>query len=78
MNARELLHFFNERCCTRAQNEIRTLAYKMLALCKSIAPIIFENAGAKCDTLGYCPESNMSCGKKPTLDKIMEVYNANV
>ncbi|MBR5909167.1 MAG: FAD-dependent thymidylate synthase, partial [Schwartzia sp.] len=30
MNARSLLHFFNLRCCNRAQWEIRELAYKML------------------------------------------------
>lgn len=29
MNGRELIHFFNERMCTRAQWEIRALAYKM-------------------------------------------------
>lgn len=29
MNARELLHFFNERLCSRAQYEIRTVANKM-------------------------------------------------
>lgn len=70
MNARELLHFFSERCCTRAQSEIRTLAYKMLILCKEVAPALFANAGAKCDQIGYCPEGKMSCGRKPTLDKL--------
>ena len=30
MNARSLMHFFNLRCCNRAQWEIRELAYKML------------------------------------------------
>ena len=29
MNARSLMHFFNLRCCNRAQWEIRELAYKM-------------------------------------------------
>ena len=70
MNARELLHFFSERCCNRAQAEIRTLAYKMLILCKEVAPALFANAGAKCDQIGYCPEGKKSCGRKPTLDKL--------
>ena len=30
MNARELWHFFNLRCCRRAQWEIRMMAWKML------------------------------------------------
>ena len=70
MNARELLHFFSERCCNRAQAEIRTLAYKMLILCKEVAPALFANTGAKCDQIGYCPEGKMTCGRKPTLDKL--------
>lgn len=61
MNARELLHFFEERCCNRAQWEIRELANKMLELVKEVAPIIFDNAGAKCKRLGYCPEKK-GCG----------------
>lgn len=81
MNARELLHFFGERCCSHAQEEIRMLACRMLVICKEIAPIIFKNAGAKCHQLGYCPESLRSCGRKPTLDKLLNAYekekNAN-
>lgn len=62
MNARELKHFFNLRCCTRAQWEIRELANKMLAICKKKAPIIFSNAGAMCEEFGVCKEKK-SCGK---------------
>lgn len=60
MNARELLHFFELRCCNRAQLEIREMADKMLVLCKERCPIIFENAGPKCRTTG-CTEAN-PCG----------------
>ena len=62
MNARELRHFFNLRCCNRAQWEIRELADKMLELCKETCPILFEDAGASC-VKGYCPEGKKSCGK---------------
>ncbi len=62
MNARELLHFFSLRCCSRAQWEIRALAREMLKLCKREAPVIFENAGPGC-VFGPCPEGAKSCGK---------------
>lgn len=62
MNIRELLHFFNERCCNRAQWEIRAMADEMLAICKNIAPNIFAKAGASC-VRGKCKEGQMSCGK---------------
>ena len=55
MNARELLHFLNLRCCGRAQWEIREAAYKA-------APALFENAGPGCLN-GACPEGEKSCGR---------------
>jgi len=55
MNARELLHFFNLRCCLRAQWEIRMMANLMLKEVREVAPIIFENAGPFCFS-GPCPE----------------------
>lgn len=63
MNARELRHFFNLRCCNRAQWEIRELADRMLELCKETCPILFEDAGASCVATGRCPEGKKSCGK---------------
>lgn len=64
MNARELRHFFSLRCCERAQWEIKQLAEMMLALVREVAPTLFEDAGARCKTLGYCPEKR-GCGKMP-------------
>lgn len=63
MNARSLMHFFNLRCCNRAQWEIRELAYKMLEQAKAAAPLLFKNAGASCVDSGRCPEGKMSCGR---------------
>ena len=74
MNARELLHFFSLRCCTRAQWEIRALANEMVKLVKAAAPNLFKQAGAACVQLGYCPENKFSCGKAPTLNKLLESY----
>ena len=61
MNIRELLHFFNLRCCNRAQWEIRDLAWRMLELVKPTAPFIFADAGPGC-VRGACPEGKMTCG----------------
>lgn len=61
MNARELLHFFNERCCNRAQEEIRELSWRMLVLVKEAAPSIFVSAGPSC-LCGSCKEGPMTCG----------------
>lgn len=62
MNARSLLNFFSERCCNRAQWEIRELAYQMLVLVREKAPTVFRYAGPPCLS-GQCPEGKMSCGK---------------
>lgn len=62
MNARELLHFFELRCCERAQWEIRAMAVEMLRIVKPAAPVIFSSAGPGC-LLGPCPEGTMTCGK---------------
>jgi thymidylate synthase (FAD) len=59
MNARELRHFFNLRCCARAQWEIREVATEMLKQAKKAAPALFEDSGPSCVELGYCPERKM-------------------
>ena len=72
MNARTLLHFFNLRCCNRAQWEIRDMAYKMLAEVKKVAPTLFHNAGASCVNTGRCPEGELACGKFAEMMKLRE------
>ena len=62
MNVRELLHFFELRCCNRAQWEIRELAQKMLELVRPTAPYVFLDAGPSC-VRGRCSEGKMTCGK---------------
>jgi thymidylate synthase (FAD) len=62
MNARELLHFFKQRCCNRAQWEIRSMAINMLRLVSRTAPAIFRNAGPGCLKV-KCPEGDYTCGK---------------
>lgn len=69
MNARELLHFFRQRCCLRAQWEINKLAQQMLYLVKQVAPTIFEKAGPPC-LYASCPEGDMNCGQAKKIRKI--------
>lgn len=62
MNARELLHFFQTRCCHKSQWEIRAMAIEMLKLAKQVAPTVFKNSGPSCVN-DKCHEGKMSCGK---------------
>ena len=63
MNARQLLHFFGERLCNRAQWEIRDVAQQMLGILRPAYPGIFGGAGPKCVDRGRCPEGKRGCGK---------------
>ena len=66
MDARNLINFFEKRCCNRAQWEVREVANQMLDLVLEVAPNLFAKAGAKC-VFGKCPEGKMSCGQKQEL-----------
>jgi len=70
MNARELRHFFEVRCCRRAQWEINRLAWTMRHLVLSVAPLLFEGTGPGCMTEG-CPEGKMSCGRPWTEEEVL-------
>jgi thymidylate synthase (FAD) len=72
MNARELLHFFDERLCQRAQWEIRQVAEMMMAIMKEECPAVFHQAGPKCIRLGGCPEGKNSCGRYQEMKKRYE------
>ncbi|MDL2267605.1 FAD-dependent thymidylate synthase [Desulfovibrio sp. OttesenSCG-928-G15] len=66
MNCRSLLNFFEHRCCSRAQWEIRAMARAMLKECRAVLPSVFAKAGARCERLGYCPEGEaFTCGRYP-------------
>ncbi len=62
MNGRELRHFFELRCCERAQWEIRAMAVEMLRLARAVSPVLFGSAGPGC-IAGHCPEGKKCCGK---------------
>ncbi len=63
MNARSLHNFFAQRCCNRAQWEIRAMADEMLKLVREVSPILFANAGPSCVTTGKCSEGSYFCGQ---------------
>ena len=70
MNCRTLLNFFEHRCCTRAQWEIRGVACTMLKLCREVLPEVFDHAGARCERLKFCPEGEkFTCGRYPLPEK---------
>ena len=75
-NSRELMRFFELRCCSRAQWEINELANNMLACVKVVAPNTFKNAGAHCDRYGFCPEGNKCCGRAIPYEDATEIYTA--
>lgn len=64
MNFRSLRHFLAERCCNRAQWEIRAVAQQMLEVCRNLYPCVFEDVGPHCMKLKHCPEAK-PCGKQP-------------
>lgn len=62
INARSLLNLLSQRCCQRAQWEIRNVAFQMLKLARDVAPVIFKFSGSPCAFGGGCRE-NEPCGK---------------
>lgn len=73
MNARSLQNFFRQRCCNRAQWEIRALATEMLRQVRSVAPTLFKQAGPGCYNTGKCPEGKMTCGN---IKKVKEFFRS--
>jgi thymidylate synthase ThyX len=79
MNGRELIHFCNERLCTRAQWEIRKLAKKMKACvagyndeCKKFSSFLVPKC-QKCLGYPFCTEYK-SCGLAPKLSDVYKAY----
>lgn len=73
MNARELLLFFELRCCERAQWEIRAVATGLLKLLRENYPALFNAMGPSCVVKGYCPEGRLGCGRA---EEIKSRFNA--
>lgn len=67
INSRALLHFADERFCSRAYIEIRQFGRELQAVLRGYSPewaTIAEMMSPKCQRLGHCPEAK-SCGLMP-------------
>ena len=69
---RNLIHFMNERLCTRAQWEIRELAQKMRDCVIEVFPEAKAMLVPKCERFdtAFCPEIK-SCGRHRTLKELI-------
>lgn len=81
MNGRELIHFMNERLCTRAQWEIRDLAILMKKCvqeyneeCNQFAQFLVPKCFAQ-SPFNFCTE-HKSCGLAPKLKDVYSAYLA--
>ena len=79
MNGRELIHFMNERLCSKAQWEIRELAQEMKKCvqdhdeeCKKFAQFLAPKCCAHLP-IRFCTERN-SCGFAPKLEELYDAY----
>lgn len=79
MNGRALIHFFNERLCTRAQWEIRQMAMMMKKCveeydeqCAEFAKLFVPKCEAHLGT-PFCTEHS-TCGRHPLLKDIYSNY----
>ena len=74
MNLRSLIHFMNERLCTRAQWEIRQMAMLMKHAIEEQYPELAEYLVPKCEIhkdMPFCTEHS-TCGRHPKLKDIYE------
>lgn len=73
-NLRSLMHFFNERLCTRAQWEIRNVAKDMRDLVLDVYPQLKSNLVPKCESnkIPFCPEKKC-CGRHPKLEELVNL-----
>lgn len=72
MNLRSLIHFMNERLCTRAQWEIRQMALLMKKAIEEQYPELAKYLVPKCEAhedTPFCTE-HKSCGRHHTLKEI--------
>lgn len=78
MNFRTLIHFMNERLCSRAQWEIRQLALEMKRCVEEHYPELAEYLVPKCEVhkgIEFCTE-HKSCGRHITLREMYDGYMA--
>jgi len=70
-----LVHFCHERLCSRSQWEIRQVAQAMVEEVKKVSPFLAQHLVPKCEADGYCREGKKCCGRKPTKEYVLEIFN---
>lgn len=77
INLRALIHLCQERLCTNAQWEIRSIVKQMAKLITDKIPELKPYLGPKCKALGYCNESgSRTCGRMPLKeDALQNIYH---
>lgn len=76
MNFRSLIHFMNERLCTRAQWEIRQMALLMKKAIEEQYPELTKYLVPKCEIhegMPFCTEHS-TCGRYPKLKTIYTAF----
>lgn len=75
MNWEGLDQFCYRRCCTRAQWEIRNIAFQAKAEVTSVSEFLGNRLGAHCSKHGYCPELPVGCGIAPSQKDFLDIYS---
>ena len=72
IDLRALVHLCNERMCSCAQHEIRSMVTKMAKLITNKIPELKPYLAPKCEMLGYCNEpASRTCGRKPLKEHVL-------
>jgi len=74
MNWEGLDQFCYRRCCTRAQWEIRDVAFQAKAEVTSVSEFLGNKLGAHCLKHGYCPELPKGCGIAPNKKDFLDTF----
>lgn len=73
LNLRALIHLCQERLCTNAQWEIRSMVKQMAKLITDKIPELKPYLVPKCKALGYCNESaSRTCGRMPLKEHALQ------
>lgn len=75
MNWEGLMQFCYRRCCTRAQWEIRDVAFQVKKEVTEANEFLGNKLGAHCFQHGYCPELPKGCGIAPSQKDFLRLYN---
>ena len=70
MTPEALIHWCHKRLCTRAQETIQELAYKIKYAVSEVNPAYAEELKPHCEHLLWCPEGKHSCGMTPTKEDL--------